>query len=428
MAGWFAARTLIVVLALAACGSGAPALRQVEVAPDMPLGAVPGAPSGPGNLQAALEGVTGPARLRLAPGHYILHPTAWTDPTCGNCEDPATPVPATLGLRLSGTRLELIGVGADSVFIHTNAGYGLLIEDCAGCVVRGVTITGGVRDPDGQATNAAIVIRRSTARIDECHIRDNLGDSATVAQTIVGIAGVVGREESDFTLIGCRIERNSWDGVALYRGALAQIHDNLIDGVDKASGARMTGGRGVGIGLTWDAQAEVSGNLVTRYWKGIGVFVNAQATVHHNVVEDILTWGIAFWGAGQGQAAARVHDNVIHQTGACGAMISRETGGEAPPGFFRANVIVESGQNERYDSGEPYCPQRPIARAEVPVGFFITDNLLHNNRQPTDAWPLEDELDEPAFRAALAPLVQRLGERPMLRGSGFLRRFGAREG
>ncbi len=427
MAGPFAARTTILALALAACSSGAPALRQVEVAPDMPLGGVPGAPTAPGNLQVALEGVAGPARLRLAPGHYILQPAVWTDSTCGNCEDPATPVSATLGLRLSGTRLELIGADADSVFIHTNAGYGLLIEDCAGCVVRGVTITGGVRDPDGQATNGAIVIRRSTARVDGCRIRDNLGDSATVAGTIVGIAGVVGREESDFTLTGCRIERNSWDGVALYRGALAQIHDNLIDGVDKASGARMTGGRGVGIGLTWDAQAEISGNLVTRYWKGIGVFVNAQATVRHNVVEDILTWGIAYWGAGEGQAAARVHDNVIYRTGACGAMISRDTGGEAPPGFFRANVIVESGQNERYDSGEPYCPQRPIARAEVPVGFFITDNLLHNNRQPTDAWPLDDELDEPAFRAALAPLLQRLGERPMLRGSAFLARHGSSE-
>ncbi|HUG27966.1 MAG TPA: hypothetical protein VMK53_06675, partial [Gemmatimonadales bacterium] len=161
MAGWFAARTLIVVLALAACSGGAPALRQVEVVPDMPLGGVPGAPTGPGNLQVALEGLTGPARLRLAPGHYLLQPAAYTDPTCGNCEDPATSVPATLGLRLSGTRLELIGAGADSVFIHTNAGYGLLIEDCAGCVVRGVTITSGVRDPDGQATNGAIVIRRS---------------------------------------------------------------------------------------------------------------------------------------------------------------------------------------------------------------------------------------------------------------------------
>lgn len=420
----FPAATLVgCALALAACQPATPELRTLTLRPDIPLGGDPAAHAGPSELQMALVTIREPTRIVLEPGHYVLAPTEWTDSTCGNCQDPATPVPATLGLRLTGERLELVGAAADSVIIHTNAGYGILVEDCTGCVIRGVTVTGGIRDPDGQATNGAVVVRRATATVDACRIRDNIGDSTTVAQTVVGIAGVVGREGAELSLTNCRIERNSWDGVALYRGARAQIHDNVVDGVDQASGARVGGGRGVGIGLTWDAQAEISGNLVTRYWKGIGAFVDAQATVRYNVVEDILTWGIAFWGADGGGAVGRIQENAIYQTGACGAMIDRATGGEVPPGFFRANLVVATGQNERYDTGEPYCPQRPIARATVPDGFTITDNLLTGNRQPTDAWPLEEELDEAAFRAQAASLIAALSTRPALAGSAFLARF-----
>lgn len=409
---------------LAGCGRVAPGeLRLVEVAPDIPLGGELRPPAGPSQLQMAMVTVQGPTRLRLAPGHYVLQPFDWTDPTCGNCEDPATPVPATLALQILGSRIELVGTSPDSVFLHTGAGYGVLIEDCEGCVVRGVTITGGARDPDGQATNGAIVVRRSTARIEECRLRDNIGDSATVAQTVVGIAGVVGREGSDFVLANCRIERNSWDGVAMYRGAKAQIHDNLIDGVDKARGAVIGGGRGVGIGLTWDAEAEITGNLVTRYWKGIGIFVDAQATVRHNVVEDILTWGLAYWGAGEGRAAARMEENIVYQTGACGVMVNRQSGGDVAPGFLRSNIIVATGQDERYDSGEPYCAQRPIARAGVPEGFAIEGNVLHDNRQPGDAWPRDDQVTEEILRAAAAPLLRQLATRPALAGSVFMRRF-----
>ncbi len=409
---------------LAACASAdSTALRVIRVEPDLPLGAMMAAATGPGNLQRALADVTDSTRLELEPGHYLLQASAYTDPTCGNCQEANTPAQATLGLILSGHRIELIGRTADSTFIHTGAGYGVLIEDCEECVVRGVTITGGVRDPDGQATDGGIVIRRSIAILEDCAVRDNIGDSAVVASTVVGIAGVVGREGANFAVRRCRLERNSWDGIAMYRGARAEIHDNVIDGVDKASGGRVGGGRGVGIGLTWDAQAEISGNLVSRYWKGIGIFVDAQATVRWNVVEDILTWGIAYWGAGQGLAVGRIQDNAIYQTGACGAMISRESGGTAAPGHFRANAIVATGQNERYDSGEPYCPQRPIARALVPDEFPIADNLLLNNRQP-DGWALEEELSEAEFRSRVADLARQLAQRPALRNSAFLQEFG----
>jgi hypothetical protein len=355
-------------------------------------------------IRAAAAGGT----IALAPGHYRLAPAAYVDSTCGNCQDAAEDVPASLGMRIAGRSITIAGTHRDSVIIHTGAGYGLLIEDCQDCVLRNVTITGGVRDPDGRATDAAIVVRRSTVRIEQCAIRDNIGDSATVAKTIVGIAGIAVREGGQVTVSGCEIIRNSWDGIAMYRGARAHISDNLVDGVDKAAGGRVGGGRGVGIGLTWDAQAVVERNRVTRYWKGIGVFVEASADVRENIVEDILTWGIAFWGPDGGTPDARIEHNVVYQTGACGVYIERPDGGDAP-GTLIGNVVSRTGQNTRYDAGEPYCWQRPVARHHVPAGFVERDNVLFDNRQPVEAGNAPGPLSEAnALPGSARELLQRL--------------------
>jgi hypothetical protein len=370
----------------------------------------------PGALQRAIAQRGGTGLLELGPGTYVLEPAAWTDPTCGNCEDPAESVPASLGVRISGRDLEIRGVHRDSVTIVTRAGYGLLFEDCENCVLSGVTVTGGTRDEDGRATSAGIVVRRSSVTIENCAIRDNIGDSATVARTVVGIAGIAGRERADITVRDCDIARNSWDGIALYRGARAHISDNLIDGVDKASGARIGGGRGVGIGLTWDARATIERNRVTRYWKGIGVFVQADADVRDNVVEDILTWGMALWGPAGATPSARIERNVVYRTGACGVLIDRPAGGAAP-GSLVDNVVARTGQNERYDSGEPYCWQRPIARHAVPPGFTERGNLLFDNRQPREAGPAPPPLPEllqPALLARAGSLARALAAHPRL--------------
>ena len=389
-------------------------------------------------LRQVTDAIDEGAQIRLLPGRYVLSPVAFTDTTCGNCEDPSEDVPATYGLRISGTRVRLIGDDADSVVIETNAGYGILFEDCVECELIGVTITGGARDPDGRATDAAIVVRNSDVVIRDCVLRDNLGDSAVVQSNTVGIAGIAGRESSHVDVQGCRIERNSWDGIALYRGARARIHDNVIDGVDMARGAQSGGGRGVGIGLTWDAQADIIGNRVTRYWKGIGIFVDANATVRENVVEDVLTWGIAFWSAARGSPTARIEDNAIFLTGACGAMIAADAPandttrtGRTPlgapvsraSGSFAGNAIARSTRDQRYDSGEPYCTQRPIALEGVPPAFVVRDNMLFDNRQPGSA-PQQAQLPRARFEAAVAPLVERLRAWDATSGSRFVEEFG----
>lgn len=412
----------VVVPGCATAGTGAVGV-PVHVSSDAPLGSVVSVQATPGNLQRAVAGSTGPTRFVLAAGHYYLASTTFTDSTCGNCESAATPVPASYGLLLRGRHIELVGSSADSVIIYTNAGYGILFDGCDSCSLRGVTITGGTRDADGRATSAAVVVRRGNVSLDSCSIRDNIGDSATVAKVIVGIAGVVGRERSDIHVSNCSIRRNSWDGIALYRGARAEIRDNVIDGVDKAAGGRVGGGRGVGIGLTWDAGAIVERNMVTRYWKGIGVFGDARAVIRDNVVEDILTWGIAYWGAETGGPVATIEQNIVYLTGACGAMIERnapDTGVE--PGGFSRNVLVRTTQAQRYDSGEPYCPQRPIARVKVPARFAVSGNLVYDVRQPGD-WVQEPTTSVEELKASASPLVARLRGSPALRSARFFSEY-----
>jgi len=327
------------------------------------------------------------SRFLLAPGHYHLAPAAYVDSTCGNCEDPDTPVAATLGLRLAGRGIALEGEDADSVVIHTHAGYGLLFQDCDDCALRKVTVTGGVRDPDPNVTDAAVLVQRSRVVVDGCVIKGNLGDSTLIAENVVGIIGIAGREGAEIYILRNRILRNSWDGIALYRGAKAVIGDNLIDGVDKAGGRTRGGGRGVGIGVTWDARATIYRNRVTRYWKGIGLFVDAHGIVQNNVVEEMLTWGIALWDAGRGKPVGLISGNIIYDTGACGFSLTR-----SEPGFsgdFLDNVVALTGQNPKYDDPEYYCAQCPIAVHARPRSFVIGGNRLWNNRRGGG-----DEIDE----------------------------------
>jgi hypothetical protein len=411
---------------LLACGTDDPgdAIPVVEVRPDAPLdAAVEGPPSIPSSLQTALASVTGPTTLLLRPGRYSLQPAAFTDSTCGNCQELETPVPATRGLHVTVPGVRIVGPGADSAILHTHAGYGLYFDGCDGCSLEGVTVTDGVRDPDGRAADGGVVVKHGRVDLTDCAIRDNIGDSATVAETVVGIAGVVGREGSRIAVDGCRIIRNSWDGFALYRQASATISNTVVDGVDAARGGAVGGGRGVGIGATWDATVTVRTTLVRNYWKGIGGFVDARVDARHNIVEEILTWGLAYWGADGGAPVATFDENVVYRTGACGAMIARDTEvaeGE-DPGELTGNVFVATGQDPRYDDGTPYCHQRAIARHAVPAGFEIEGNLIHDAREPGTEWPTA----EPAGWAPIAELewVRALAEVPALSGASFLDRL-----
>lgn len=348
--------------------------------------------STPEALQAALSGPSDGLSILLAPGEYHLTPFAAIDSTCGNCEDPEQHIPITVGLELSGKNVWIIGPDRGEATIYTHAGYGILFRDCADCGIAGVTITGGERDTASDATDAAIVVKNSRVSILQNRIVDNIGDSTIVNAGVVGIMGICGRENSFLWIQDNQIIRNSWDGIALYRGAEAEIEQNLVDGVDKAHGSDVGGGRGVGIGITWDAKAKVTRNVVRRYWKGIGVFVDAHAVVQENVVEEMLTWGIAYWDAGSGRPWAFVENNVIYDCGACGASITRDAPYEESesPGGFSGNIVVKTGQNPKYDDPDYYCFQCALAKHAVPPRFAIDNNLYYNNRRASDDLPDED--------------------------------------
>lgn len=369
--------------------------------------------------------------VTLMPGEYHLIPAPITDSTCGNCENPKTPVDATVGLHIRGRYVRISGPGDRSAVIHTHAGYGIFFDGCMNALIENMTITGGERDTSGNATDAAIVVKNGTVAIRNNLIMENIGDSATVAKTIGGVMGICGREDAVLTIVDNDIIRNSWDGIALYRGAASTIERNVIDGIDKARGTQIGGGRGVGIGVTWDARATIRQNLVTRYWKGIGLFVDANGTVENNIIEDIITWGIAFWDADKGRPIGRIERNVVYKTGACGASITRSQQGDTT-GWFVGNIIVETAQNPKYDSPEYYCFQCALALQAVPEGFRIERNLFFNNRRATTDLPDYDVPREQFMQAiarqceSLSPSFAFLATRK--RGAGarqslFLRDF-----
>lgn len=426
---------ILLAALVVSCGPSAdPEAGPPAIPPDLPPDASPeqiaglearGAPrAAAGRIETLLaEAGEAPLRIALAPGHYWLSPRPYTDPTCGNCEDPARTVAVTAGLVLAGRDVELFGTGAsaDDVVIHTGAGYGIVFDGCASCVLRSVSVTGGERDTSSDATSAAVLVRHADVRLEDLVIRDNIGDSAALASTVAGIIGVAGREGADLVLVDSRILRNSWDGVALYRDARATVRNNVIDGVDKATGARPGGGRGVGVGLTWNARATVEGNLVKRYWKGIGVFVDAEAEIRENVVEDVLTWGIVVWDADKGTPRALIERNAVVGTGACGINL-HDTGEAAEdPGALRDNLVVRTGQNPRYDSGEPYCEQTAIARPAVPAAFVVEGNLPADNREPGGV-PGRGDLSASEYEERAAPILAALRSHEAAARSDFLTR------
>ena len=370
-------------------------------------------------LQAVLSGKVDSLEIYLQPGDYYLSPTSITDSTCGNCEEPNQFVPATAGLEISGSYVKITGPENRSAVIHTNAGYGIYFNHCKRGIIENLSVTGGIRDPDGNATDAAIVVKNSTVTIRNNHIYGNIGDSAIVVKNIVGVMGICGRENSDLTITDNEIIGNSWDGIALYRDASATIIGNLIDGVDKASSKVAGGGRGVAVGITWNARATIDGNLVKRYWKGIGIFVDANVTARNNIIEDILTWGIAYWDAERGKPVGIIENNIIYSTGACGVSITRSQPGPNP-GHLIGNVIVRTAQNPKYDAPDYYCNQCALSISSKPDNFRIDDNQFFNNRRATETLP-DYDLSDSEFKKYAEDLRNRLLNSALFQQSDFVK-------
>ena len=146
--------------------------------------------------------------------------------------------------------------------------------------------------------------------------------------------------------------------------------------------------------------------------------------VEGNIIEDVLTWGIALWDADKGKPVGRIERNVIYNTGACGASI---TSGNTPAdaGHFTDNIVVLTGQNPKYDDPDYYCFQCALALHAVPERFAIDDNLFYNNRRANEDLP-DHDISENDFRRAIVPLCEELSQVTTLNESDFLKEFGTK--
>jgi hypothetical protein len=280
------------------------------------------------NLQAVINHASDGDTLKLGAKTFEARPTRFVEPLCGNCTETQTEVHASYGFIVKNKGLVIVGANRVQTKLVTKAGYGLYLENADGTIIRNLTITGGIRDNDGNATDAGIVVRQSRVTIEQVDIRNN-DDRSSDSTVVVGIGGIFGREGAEMTIRDCRIVNGGWDGIALYRGATAYISDCLIKD-----------GRGAGIGVTWDAYCVAYRNEVTGFWKGIGAFGTSTVIAANNLVHDNLGWGMI----GTGQSTLEATNNVIHHNGNCGmAPWSSESRGR-----FVNNIVVQNGWRKQW--------------------------------------------------------------------------------
>ncbi len=300
------------------------------------------------DLQFAVDAAEDGDTLLLLAGTYEPEVTETFDPTCGNCSDEEfrQDIPITLGFHIADKGLRIQGESRKETVLQTGAGYGVLFENSGPSTLENLTITGGIRDADGQATDAAIVVRHSELTVRNVNLLDNNDLYDGEPDPVVGIIGIAGREGAVLTVVGSTIENTSWDGIALYRGdpempdsgPTAIIVDNTIGCSERCT--FYENGRGVAIGVTWDAQATILNNRLHDYWKGIGSFGTSQVVVENNLVEDMYGWGII----AAGESHLEANNNVVVRSGNTGMAAWDSTA----TGSFQNNIVTGSGWVEEW--------------------------------------------------------------------------------
>ncbi len=306
------------------------------------------------NFQEIIDSAENNDTLIIAKHSFEAKKTAYIDPLCGNCLEAKTEVSASYGFLLRGKSLVIIGEDKDSSILITNAGYGFFIDNSPNLIIRNITITGGKRDLDGNATDAAIVVRNSKVLIENVLIKDNDHREDSV---VVGIGGIFGREKAELYIHNCQIINGGWDGIALYRGATATITDCLIKD-----------GRGAGIGVTWDATCIALRNEITGFWKGIGAFGTTWVICNNNLVHNNLGWGII----ATGNSFMDISNNVVNNNGNCGiAPWSMECKGR-----IVNNIVTNNGWRKEW-----VCPCVGIWNNGNWENWQFAFNIVWNNKE-----------------------------------------------
>lgn len=299
------------------------------------------------NLQHAIDEAPNGAILVVRPGTYSAGTTDYTDPSCGNCapEDQHA-VPATRGFLISGKSLALYGGGEGKTILQTNAGYGFLVEDACEVYASDLTVTGGVRDPDGAAADGAIVVRRARLTLQGVGVRNNTG--LLPDNGFPGIAGLMLRQGADVLVMRSVIDNNSWDGVTVFD-----------DGKLRMYGSRVSRGNGVGVGVTWSGRALLVNNEITGYWKGIGSFVDAQVEARNNTVHHHVGWGV--W------VTQRARLDLYNNTIAYNDLIGVSLDGAEVTGTFVNNAVAFNGRHTMKRYAENTFGTRSGVRGAAPT-------------------------------------------------------------
>lgn len=231
------------------------------------------------SLQEAIDYAPDGAILVLAAGRHVAAAAAYEDPTCANCAPGDTSKPkGTVGFVIREKSLSIRAAEEGTAVLETGAGYGVLVEDACEVHLSGVVITGGKRDADGAAADAAVVARRARVHLDKVRIEKNT--ELRPGREYPGIIGVCARAGGDVLLTESKLWNNSWDGVTTYDDGKVRIFGSSIDK-----------GSGVGVGVTGKGRALVVGTTIKSYWKGIGAFAESEVVATNNVIRDQLGWG-----------------------------------------------------------------------------------------------------------------------------------------
>ena len=317
------------------------------------------------DLQAVIDYAADGDTIVIGPKVFATSATPFVDSLCGNCTGHRTPVAAGYGFLIRNKSLHLVGDDRVRSILRTRAGYGVFFDNSPHSSIHNLTITGGMRDADGNATDAGIVVRNSRVRIIEVDIVDN---GHRIDSVTVGIGGIVGREGAELTVDRCTIADNGWDGIALYRGASAVITDCTIKD-----------GRGAGIGVTWDATCIVYRNTISGYWKGIGAFGTSWVVAHNNIVRDNLGWGMIATGSSFMDMA----NNLVYHNGNCGvAPWSTESRGR-----IINNIIIDNGWRKEW-----VCPCVGVWNYGDWAKWEFSHNIVWNNAEGNyhDIWDQSD--------------------------------------
>ena len=120
------------------------------------------------NLQETLDYASNGDTIFIGTKTFEAKPIQFVDSLCGNCTDHKTEVNASYGFLVKNKSLIIVGLDRNKSILQTNAGYGFFFVNSPKSSISNLTITGGQRDPDGNATDAGIVVRNWLLRSSGC--------------------------------------------------------------------------------------------------------------------------------------------------------------------------------------------------------------------------------------------------------------------